>query len=57
MGKKYQPWWATNQLISGPRCLIARAGVRARAVNAMSGSAPSLLGFAWWRLCLLCHQP
>ena len=56
-GKKYQPWWATSHRISGLRCRVARSGVNAIALRAMSGSAPSLLGLAWWRVCLLCHQP
>ena len=45
-GKKYQPWWATSQRINRLRWRVARAGVKAIAVKAMSGSEPSLLGLA-----------
>ena len=57
IGKKYQPWCATSQRISRLRCRVAIVGVNAIAVSAMSGSAPSLFGLAWCRVCLLCHQP
>ena len=56
-GKNSQPCRRRNQVPASRFRRAAISRVKASAPGPMSGSRPSLLGSAWWRLCLPFHQP
>ena len=39
-----------------PRCFAASASVNEMVSKSMSGSLPTRLGFAWWRVCFVIHH-
>ena len=56
-GKNSHPCRRRNQVPAAEVRRAAISRVKASAPGPMSGSRPSLLGSAWWRLCLPFHQP